>query len=1043
MPVADDWKINFTPFVAGGLLEMIHIDGILSYDGNTGTAPSLNDYIFQASTGAAGRVIAGSDLGGVAATGTLTLANIVGRFADNGALEVLSEVPFDTVGGTPQGFSVGDALTGPTTEAITIRAYEYNEGPKKILDGEGVIYGNAFTAGFADNEAIGNSTTGGVSVALVNGTESNNSALFTGALANGTLAVPGTANTNNSAIIHYDAGTIDIPVEATVADAVTGAVGQVASVIGVPATGSLRLVDSNTTAGAWTDNNALNFNDVVFYNAQVAGQVFQEGAVYEGQISLFRFRVLKIIDDGDSTGKLITAGKQGALTLNEDLHIRLDGDILGAKIAQVESTTTILAAATLNIPGVVRTEQRSAAGIINQGGIFGSTVSLNIVRRSNEFFSYIKGTLFPQVAQLDDKPALDGNVKNSLYTILSSNNWSIPSPSFKYLDKGNWQDSGKNNIYTNYAATQAEFTGIDITNSGFLYTATNPTPMPQAYVVQGTDVLPTTWLEGPFDVILKNKSTTDVRFITPATPALGQLVNAGAVEWFSRPYGRLYSLFDNSALGQKGTIVLSNKNDSNNKTGQYQSAFTLGGAGAFTVGEEISTTDGTKIGIVFASGTGAAANVDFSLKSDTQFVNTDVVTGAISGKSATLGTPTNLVAGYSTNIRVMVIDILADSTPAPVITGTFFRGEPVTQAVTGATGFLLKADTADGNKLYIQTNTGTFSGDNNITGDTSAASWNPGVTTQTYNAQTTVPFDLGEGTGNNNYAGASVTNITGADKRPVLELYEYSKFLTDEQSKSLQGGRGVLAGKEGRVYRGLDPTFAEKPESPYGTFAAGIMSAAEANFIVKEDLVAADIQNLRVTPIGSIELIPPNLQNAQTTNIGPSGWAAFFYRSTGVSSLVPLTNEFQVGAGNLAANSTIVYQAGTRTVSPLPSDVPDTGVCKFEDPSNPGIFLRGIYDSVNRTTNTFSLQQGIGQNTIGDITGGAALIQGDDAWVAIVEELAAGATASNSVQFVANFDAVGGARKKGFDDFEQATVFDDKGATVNVNQTPDGVVDLP
>ena len=67
------------------------------------------------------------------------------------------------------------------------------------------------------------------------------------------------------------------------------------------------------------------------------------------------------------------------------------------------------------------------------------------------------------------------------------------------------------------------------------------------------------------------------------------------------------------------------------------------------------------------------------------------------------------------------------STPQAVITGTFINGESVTQAVTSATGIIVEVDAA-GARLYIQNTTGTFSGDNTVTGDTSGATWNPGVT---------------------------------------------------------------------------------------------------------------------------------------------------------------------------------------------------------------------------------------------------------------------------------------------------------------------------
>lgn len=1033
MPVADDWLFRFVPLVAGAPSEMIHVDGVLTYAANTGTAPSLDDYVIGGTSGAVGRVVAGSDLGGTNATGTLTLTNVVGLFSNTETLRVLSEVPFDTVGGTPQGFKIGDTLTGPTTESIDVQAIEYNEGPKFLLPGEGSIYGDNLTAGFANNEQIDVSG-GATAVALVNGAESDNSALFPTCTVNGTLAVPGTANTNNSEIIHYDAGTLQVPEDAHIGSAATAANGFAQQVEGPVATGSIRLIDSDTSVGAWTDDDGLEFEEVVFWNAQVAGEVFLAGDLIRGITSGKEFRVLDpgVLDDGDNTGKLITAGGQGVLTLAEDLHRILPGDVLGPKIAEVESVVTVLAFGTLNIPGGTRTEQRAQAGV-SQGGIYDPADSLLIRRSSNEFFSHVKDT-FEELGELDDKPAINGNVADSLYTIKSDNNWSIPSLGFRFLEKGAWQDDGKNNQWTDYAASRALFTGQDITDDGFLATATNPRPMPDAYVEQNGLVLAPFWLEGPFDVIIKTKTTTDVEAITPATAALGQLIDNGDVTWWSRPYGRLYAHFDSSDVAKVAPIVLKNDNDANNDTGQFRYSFNTGGGGAFTVGEEIIGATSGAIGIVFASDTGATGDVDYSLLTTAQFQDAEVITGSVSAKSATTDGAglSNLVSGYGTDIKTMVVD---RRFTGGTTTGVFVIGETVTQAGTGATGFVLEDDSGT---IYVQDDTGTFNGTGELTGGVSGATNTPTATADF----TTVPKDLGEGTGDNNYAGVTSGDITDASPRSILDVYEWDKFLTNEKSLTIEGGRGLPAGVQGRLYRGFDSTFAEKQEAPYGNFAGGIMFGAEAHFLDKDTLIASDLQNIRVTPIDGLELTPPNLQTAQVSNL-QNGWRGSIYRSTGVGSLDILTTEFQIGAGNAAANSVIVVQAGSRSVSPLPSDVPDTGIVKFEDPNNAGKFLRGIYDSVNRATDTFSLQQGIGQDTIGDITSGTALTQGDDCYAAWIEEEATGSVISNSVQFIGNVETIGIARKKGFDDFESAQTFISTGVNYAVNRQPDDVVNLP
>lgn len=1030
MPIADDWQINYVPVTANGYKEIIHVDGVLSYGSNTGTAPALNDYVYQAATGALGRIIAGSDLGGTNATGTLTLTNVEGRFDGTSALTILTAVNFDTVGNG--GFKVGDIIDDTAAARLTVLAIEYNSGPKVVKDaGEGWAYGNTFTTGFANNDQI--DINGGVTaVALVHTGAEDAAANFTGAVATATLAVPGTANTNDSLIIHYDAGTIDIPEGAEVSDNSTGAQGLVQQKLGVTATGSLRLIDTSFTP-AWTDDNNIDGEEVVFFNAQVAGEVFLENGEYEGQTSGERFQVLVggIIDDGDSTGKLWTKGVTGVLTLNEDIHRILPGDILGAKVAQVEQVSTILpTVAVVNIPDGARTEQLADAGV-SQGGIYDPTDGLNIRRNSNAFLSYIKDT-FKDIGQLDDKPAINGDVRNSLYTVLTANDWQIPDLSFRYLERGAWKDDGLNNQWTNYDAPDNLFTGVDITDEGFARTATKSRPMPDAYLEQSQIRQPSFWLEGPFNIIIKTRTTTDMEVIDPSTAALGQLVDGGNVVWHSRPYGRAYSFFDNNQVGTTAAVVLANPDDTANNTGQYRDAFTAGGAGAFTVGEEIGTADGTKRGIVTASDAGATGNVDYILLTDVQFVNTDTVVGEVSGKSVTFAAPSNLVAGYGTNIRTMVID--TRFTGGTTTVASFIPGEIVSQAVSGYDGYFMEDDAG---AIYCQDVPGTAAPNatGQLSGDTSGALNTPTGT----NDQTTVPKDLGEGSGDNNYAGVSSADITGASAQPVGDLYEWDKFLTNEKSTSpLQGGRGTVAGVEGRLYRGFDPTFTEITVAPYGTFSGGIMFGAEGHFIDKDTLALADLQNIRVTPIGGAELTPPNLQVAQQSNL-QAGWNGGIYRSTGVGSTDIQTTEFQVGAGNAEANTSIVIQAGDRSIGPVPSDVPDSGVIRAEDPSNPGIFLSFPYSSVNRSTATFTLTTG----DIGDVTGAVALTQGDDLFVAWVEELSAGATISNTIQYIGDIELVAIARKKGFDDYEAAQTFIATGVNFAVTRTPDGVVNLP
>lgn len=387
-------------------------------------------------------------------------------------------------------------------------------------------------------------------------------------------------------------------------------------------------------------------------------------------------------------------------------------------------------------------------------------------------------------------------------------------------------------------------------------------------------------------------------------------------------------------------MPLRNDNDPDNPTGTHTLNYDTGSAATLLVGEEITAvvSNVEKRGVVTAQtgDAGATGTVTYVLKSGTNFANNDPITGTVSGKTLQpTGAPTNVVAGYGTNILEMTVDIKAVSTPAAVITGTFIVGEGVTQAVTGATGYFLEADS---NELYLQVASGTFSGDNNITGDTSAASWNPGVTTQTYDAQTTVPKDSGVG-GDFNYNGVVSGDITDASAQTVAAIYEWGKYVTARESTRIVGGPGAAAGVQGRLYRRLLTTYLEQDTAPIATFASPKIIMAQGWFIDKDTVATADLQNVESVDVNGLSHVSPNLQVMEITGM-IAGDRGALYRSATASTVIQRT-EFDVGTvgggNNQAANSTILVGAQDRTVSPLPNDVPDTGVLRVESPTTAGV----------------------------------------------------------------------------------------------------------
>jgi len=1005
MAISDDWDIDFIDKVIS------HVDGVLTYASNTGTAPADGDYIRGSSSGAIGKIIAGSDLGGTTAAGTLTLTNVVGKFEDTEALVVMDRLLFDNVTASNGGFAVGDTLdeSGAGTGSIVVRAIEYNIF---TTAGDGYIYGVHSGEDFTDGDVL-DINGGQADVADADGAQTDG-ATFSTAVVNGTLAVPGTANTNNSVIIHYDAGTVAIPEGATIEDASTGAIGIAQQVYGVTTTGSVRIINSNTTGGSWTDNNTLRADMVIAYDGLQTGQVFSAGDVVVGGTSGATGRVL-----ADTGTELILADESGTWGNNEQLQVG------GTYIADASGTNTTLDLATINIPGGVRTSQRAS-----QGGIYVGTASLNIVRSFNELYTYLQDT-FDELGQLDDNEPMTAQVKDQAYTLVNS--WKIPDLSMRFLESGSLKDEGNNNIFANI---QTLGSIADITSQGFYYDSTQPTPQPNIYVEQNGAVLRQDWLEGNINVLVKVKTKTDTRHIDPTVNTLGQLINSGIVTVFAREYLRTYDNFTfTNTTGGYVAVPLATANDLDNNTGQYTFSWDGGDAYTLVVGEEIAVGADTsasplRVGIVTAQtgDAGATGTVTYVLKSATQFADPNPnIIGGVSGKDFDInGAVTNVVAGYGTNIKIMTVD---RRFTGGTTSGTFVIGETVTQAVSGATGYVLEDDSGT---IYVQDASGTFTGTNLLTGGVSSATNTPTATA----AYITVPKDIEDGTGDLNYKAVISGDITNASAQVIENVYQWAKFVTRSESTSTEGGPGSTAGVQGRIYRYLDSTFAEKKASPYGTFAGGTMFGAQGVFIDKDTLDTSDVQSISLIDNAGTTVTPPNLQSLTVTSL-VSGDRASVYRSTGAASTTILTTEFTVGTvsglNNGTGDSQVLVAAGTRSVSPLPSDIPSTGVLRIEDPSNAGIFLRYPYISVDKTTNIFTLSGTLP----GDLTAG------DDVFVALIEEQASGTSVSNTIQYVSDINLLVRVRVKGILPFQTTSTFGSTGASIGAVRTTDSIVNLP
>jgi len=1046
MAIADDWDFDY------GAKVLSHIDGTLAYDTGTSNAPEVGDVIRGSVSGAMAKILVVTG-GSPIVSGTLTLTDTVGLFETNELFEVMSTLPFDGIvdkAASLQGIRVGDTIVDQVTGTMVVRRVEYNDRGQTggAGGGGGTLYGDTFTAFTNDSTLDVSGGEAGVGVADTTGTD-NDLKLGT-TLTNGTVQPPGTTDENESVIIHYSAGTQLIPEQAVVNDGVTGATGLVERQYG-PAdgsVGSLQIVDYDSTGGVYADTNSLVIQQVVNYDNQVAGQVFSVGDVVVGTVSAATGRVIAVVDDGDSTGRIILADESGVWNSAAPDLIQLDG----VTIAEVENATITLAAATLNLPDGIRTEQfaKAVGGSVAQGGIYAAAEGLNIVRKLNSWYTLSQDT-FDELVQLDDDEALDATGKNQAYQIVFD--WEVPDLSMRFLRAGGITDTNGQNIWANPQTTGAQ---NKIADTAFLYDNTQTFHQPQLYIEQNGAKIDPWWIEGNIDVLLKVKTWNDTTLIDPATAALGKLIPGGdpAVDGNYTIFNREYytSTYDatqfNGASGGVNTVALGTQADNasdRNPQGTHTLGYTAGSAATLLVGEMFTTNAGgnsLKVGLVVAQtgDAGATGDIEYVLKSGTQFVNTDACTGEVSGKTFTAATPTSVVAGFGADIRLQVVDLAATPSGGTGITGTFVPGDLVTQAVTSATGYVVLADTGT-DILYIETVSGTFSGDNDITGGVSG-SWDAG-TGATYPSDTDFPGDLNNGEGAFQYCASISADITNASPETMQNVYQWSKYLAraEEETFIFNGPGTADLGTVGQFFRRLGDTFSEvKPGNPVGVYT-GSLAMATGWFLDTAFLAAADIRSFTTIDHTGVSHAPPNLQSLVLTGLA-TGQRASAYRSTGPGATAILRTEFDVGVGgadNQAADTTIVVGANTRTVSPLPADVPDSAVLRVLDPNGTGNYLRYPYSSVVRGTNTFTLTSG----SIGDVSSGIDLVDNDNVHVVLIEEESTGATVSQTIQYLADIDIVYKGRIKGKKPFRGTGTFTSTGASLPINFQDDSIVDLP
>jgi len=1026
MAISDDWNVDFVNKVIS------HIDGVLDFDSHltTGDPPQAGDYIRGCDSGAIGKILGNYSSAGVfgqaiytpdQSLGTLTLTNVSGRFQNNEKLIVLDSVRFDAV--TQDGFGTGITLYASGGEAsIYVDAidYHYTEADE-TSNGFGTIFGRNNSTAFVLNDVLKKSSATGTGIASAAGATVSGD-LWLGTLVNDAsgMTPPGA---DKSVIINFDAGTEAIPRFAQISDcSVPTKTSIVQQVYGVTATGSLRLVDGAT---AWSNDDKILVRKIR-YQSLVAGQKFKVGdkiVIKETTSTGSVTATGKIIVVDEGALKITLQNETGTITDNDFIMVRTTSD---TKVALVDAPATDTSfydtAAVANIPNGEIKDQLAV-----QDGLYAATESLNIIRDSNALYTYLQDT-FDELGALDDDVPMTAQVALQQFTLI--NGWKIPDQSYRFLESGSIQDSALNNIWTDFQSL-GSVEGIGNT----VYAAT--TPLPQFYIEQNGSLVSTWWYYGHIDVLVKVKTNSDN---TLTNTNDGALINGGTVTIFNRNFGDTYDHFETTTVAGVAPIPVATSNDADNQSGTHQIAFDGDGT-QYTVGEEVTTT-ANKRGIITAlSKSASAGTMDYVLTGSSNFDNNDQLTGATSSITASVnGAPTTVVAGYGSRIIIATVDgtIRYSSSTG----STTYYGEEITGSVSGASGILMNDDAT--NTIYVGniTEATAFANSDVITAATGGKTWTLGAT-GTLTATTVIQKDIGDGNGDLPYNAVVYLNRDGQSNGDTLaRMYEWVKYNTrrletaGEPSYQLLGGKGTESGLAGRFYITQDSTYALVKGSPIGTFAGGQFFGARGVFV--ENMANADIRNYQLIDANGTTRNPPSLQTLTVSGVVSGDRVAVFRTSGGLIQ----TSEFQVGAAgggsNQAADSQILFQAGERSVSSLPQDVPASAAVRVLDPSDTGLYLSFNYSAVDRSNNIFTLTSG----TIGDVTGsGVDLVQGDTAFVVLIQEEATATSISNNIIYVSTINLLGRVRSKGILPFEVTGTFGSSGATISAIRTLDSIVD--
>lgn len=404
--------------------------------------------------------------------------------------------------------------------------------------------------------------------------------------------------------------------------------------------------------------------------------------------------------------------------------------------------------------------------------------------------------------------------------------------------------------------------------------------------------------------------------------------------FFARRGGALGDWFESDfSAGGRVTIPLTGNPDTvNDSVGHHNVTWTGGSLVALQVGEIVDLDSDSETAAIVANVTDAAAatgNFDyFLIRSLTQFVNTDAVTAVASGKTMTLGTPTDLTPVTDTGITythgnfTRDINNGAGARPYSISVDcnnvswerVYQRGKYITRRGSSTSIDGINGESYRGSTLQVEYDNnnagGPFTEGLTVTGGTSGAT------------------------------GVIVANHDDGDTGDLILRSVRGTFINDEQITDTSTGQADVFG---------DPrTIPTLKFAPLGNMAGTLFQGAPGMAPVLANIATGREQDYTLIDDDGTVQNPPNTVTVQATAVAVDDWVSIFRLDAPLSSGGVINKDEYTSDNTANVVGDITFEV-TSTVS---QEAPPSGWIRVVDTSA-GVEHRYRYASVSGTTFTF------------------------------------------------------------------------------------------